>query len=431
MSNSLHNFHQSLLCLNAVILERTLLNDFWQKQGDKILPKTKAWSYLSLRFYPKNQCIIDHLCTQPANTIKQKHMQHILHMALTLILYTDMPHYAVVSTAVSCCRKHKLSWAAKLVNGICRRFLREQKRIEKVLKNNPAYEYNHPIWLMNAFQSDWPDKWQSIIQANDQQAPLFCRINPLVTSRCDYLKTLSDASISAQCIDLLPDAIVLNNPCHPRMLPLWSAGALSVQDLSGQCLSLILSTLPTPHRILDACAAPGSKTSLCLAQFPTSQVIANDINATRLLRVKDNLKRLQCTGEYTNHDILKPPKHWQASPFDLILFDAPCTGSGVIRRHPDIKLNRQPSDITTQSHRQQKGLDALWACLKPGGFLIYSTCSVFRDENDRLIANWLKKNPLAKLHPIDLPWGNPQTPGWQLLPGEQGADGFYFACLQK
>jgi 16S rRNA (cytosine967-C5)-methyltransferase len=295
---------------------------------------------------------------------------------------------------------------------------------------------NAPIWLADRFRADWPVRWTQLLAASDSHAPMWLRVNSRQSTTASYLQELAAAGIAARAEDRVPYAIVLDQPRDVNELPGFAGGKVSVQDLGAQCVAFPLALAPG-QRVLDACAAPGGKTAL-IAERETdlSQLVAVDVDPNRLARVRENLSRGGLSAEVVQGDSANPKKWWDGQLFDRILLDAPCSGLGVIRRHPDIRLRKSPSDIDKLPALQSRLLKASWDLLKPDGRLVYVTCTVTRRENRDVLAAFLSETPGAAVLPVES-WG-----GWpglgeadefgrQILPGEAGADGFYYAALIK
>jgi 16S rRNA (cytosine967-C5)-methyltransferase len=225
--------------------------------------------------------------------------------------------------------------------------------------------------------------------------------------------------------------IVLENACDVKQLPGFADGVVSVQDSAAQ-LAVVLLDLQPNQRVLDACAAPGGKTCHVLETEPElAHVLALDRDAVRLGRIRENLERLGLTAQLREGDASDPRQWWDGTPYDRILLDAPCSATGVIRRHPDIKLLRKAADIAPLARRQQTLMARLWPLLAPGGMLVYATCSVLKQENELNVEHFLATHGDARERPIAAPWGHAGVCGRQILPGEAGMDGFFYACLVK
>jgi 16S rRNA (cytosine967-C5)-methyltransferase len=314
--------------------------------------------------------------------------------------------------------------------------LRERKALDVEIARKPATRHAAPIWLADRFRADWPVRWTQLLAASDVQAPMWLRVNSRQATAAEYLETLKEAGIGARAEERVPYAIVLDSPRDVHELPGFAEGVVSVQDLGAQCVAFPLDLKPD-QRILDACAAPGGKTALIAEREPNlKKLVAVDIDPNRITRVRENLSRGQLNAEVFAGDAAAPAPWWDGELFDRILLDAPCSGLGVIRRHPDIRLRKSPSDIDKLPSLQGRLLKAAWDLLAPNGRLVYVTCTVTRSENRDLIAAFISQTPGAAVVPAET-WegwpgfGEADEFGRQILPGEAGADGFYYAAFTK
>lgn len=374
---------------------------------------------------------------------KDLDVQLVMLMALYQLQHTRVPDYAVVDAAVKQIRKSKKQWAAKMVNAVLRSFIRQQAdntEAEQAFSSEEA-RYAHPQWIIDRLKADWPDHWQQVLQANNQQAPMTLRVNLQKISRDDYRQALYERGIEATALVDMPAALVLAEAQNVRQLPGYDNGWFSVQDAGAQLAAQILNPAASSH-ILDACAAPGGKTAHCFELQPSIELTALDIADSRLQRLTENCQRLGFSPTVLRGDASHPESWWQGQLFDKILLDVPCSASGVIRRHPDIKHLRRAEDIELLQQTQRDILLKSWELLSPGGQLLYATCSVFKAENEQQIEWFLEQRADASLcEPAVSPDANDIQPGidvegraklgLQLFPQAQLHDGFYYALLQK
>ena len=345
--------------------------------------------------------------------------------------YLDTPAHAAISETVNATVELGKDWAKPLVNALLRRSQREFQHLKPELDQRPRARYSHPDWLVDRIKADWPDLWEAILQANNQRPPQHLRLNMVRTSRENYLEELRQAGIQAQRIDLTPYAIHVLDPADVTRLPGFDDGRVSVQDAGAQLAATLLDLQPG-NRVLDACAAPGGKTAhICETQPQIAGITALDIDEHRIARLYDNLTRLHHDATVIRTDAARTQTWWDGRLFDRILLDAPCSATGVIRRHPDIKRLKTPEQVPALRTSQAELLAALWPLLKPGGRLLYSTCSLLHDENDRVIDTFLENHPPANLETIRAEWGCATEYGRQLLPCLDDTDGFYYAVLRK
>jgi len=393
------------------------------KLADRDHPFVKALCFGVIRHYYQLQCILQGLLKKPFKT-KDGDLDALLLCALYELSEMQTVDYAVVSETVNAVKGLKKKWATGLVNAVLRHFLRHPQASQAQCQQNEQAHFNHPQWMVDVIKHDWPEQWQAILQANNEQPPFVLRVNRLQTTVSDYLTRLAEQDIDAQAHAGTEFGIHINNPIETTQLPGFQQGLFSVQDGAAQQAAGLMDLQPG-QTVLDACAAPGGKTCLILETEPNlKKVLALDQDAQRIGRIAENLARLKLKNDRQISiqvaDFSEKCAWWEGQFFDRILLDVPCTGSGVIRRHPDIKLLRIARDIVALSQRQFKMLEVAWSVLKPGGRLVYATCSVFKAENECLIAQFVQQYTDANhRHSI------------RLLPGDNGNDGFYYACLEK
>ena len=384
----------------------------------------------TLRWCYRLETILNSLLRKPLKK-KDGDVHALLLVGLYQLLFLEMPPHAAVSETVGAVRQLGKEWAAGLVNAVLRNAQRQHGALQQSVDGSASARWAHPDWWINRLQQDWQQDWQHILEASNQRPPMVLRVNASRTDRSSYLQKLKQAGIGAKASSIPDTAISLQEPVSVGSLPGFSSGLVSVQDAAAQ-LSASLLQLESRQRVLDACAAPGGKTAHMLESVPDlGAVVAIDNDARRLMKVRENLQRLQLAGELIAADAADPGSWWDGQLFDRILLDAPCSASGVVRRHPDIKLLREAADLQTLSQQQQRLLNALWPLLASGGILLYVTCSVFKRENSDVVRAFLDGHHDAAELPLPEQWGKSLAPGRQILPGEQGMDGFYFARLSK
>jgi 16S rRNA (cytosine967-C5)-methyltransferase len=400
-----------------------------------LAPSVRSLAYGAVRGYYRHEAILGQLSSSPVRSLDFL-VRALLSVALFELEDARTPEYAVVDAAVSTAKATDAARAAGLINAVLRRYLRERKAIDAEIAGNPVQRHAAPIWLADRLRADWPVRWTQLLAAGDTQAPMWLRVNRRLGTAEDYMGQLRAAGIGARAETRVPQAVVLDSPCDVHALPGFAQGWVSVQDLAGQCAAFPLQ-LEAGQRVLDACAAPGGKTALIAEREPhLTKLVALDIDVKRLERVTENLQRGNLTAEVIAADAGTPAAWWDGVPFDRILLDAPCSALGVIRRHPDIRIRKSPSEIDKLPRLQARLLSAAWGLLAPGGRLVYATCTVTRSENREVIAAFLRATADARIVPAE-DWGG--WPGFgeadefgrQILPGEAGADGFYYAALNK
>ncbi len=390
---------------------------------------TQELCYGTLRWLPRLQAIAAQLLEKPLRT-KDQDVNALLLVGLYQVLYLNLPGHAAVSLTVDAGAKLGKPWAKGLLNGVLRRLLREQEALLAAADRDPAAALAHPAWLLARLRSDWPQQWRAIAAANNARPPMTLRVNARHGDRDGYLARLREAGLDATASPVAPAALTLAAPAAVDQLPGFAAGDVSVQDGAAQLAAGLLDLRPG-QRVLDACAAPGGKTGHILETAQGLELLALDSELERLRRVRENLDRLGLQATLRSGDAGTPASWWDGRPFERILLDAPCSGTGVIRRHPDIKTLRRPEDITALVAQQHRLLRALWPLLAPGGILVYATCSVLPAENSDQVATFLRDQPDARELPITAEWGQAVAVGRQILPGENEMDGFYYACLGK
>lgn len=416
----------------ADVLAGKSLNQALPNYIEKVAPRDRGLlqqlCYGTLRQAPRLQGLLTQLLDKPLRD-KDRDIQGLLLCGLYQLEDTRIPDHAAVSATVGATKVLKKPWARGMSNAVLRRFLRERGALIAALA--PAALAAHPQWLFDCLQQQWPSQTESIVAANNTQPPMTLRVNNAKGSRENYLARLKDTGIEATAGCISPHAIYLLQPVDVAELPGFSEGDVSVQDEAAQMAALLLDAQPK-DRVLDACAAPGGKTCHVLeTQSQLGEMVAMDIDATRLAKVAENLTRLGLKARLSCADAATLAEQWDDGTFDRILVDAPCSASGVIRRHPDVKLLRRETDSAALGKRQLEILNGLWALLRPNGRLLYATCSILEEENSAVVASFLDTTPDAERVQITAGWGHDSAFGRQLLPSSGGPDGLFYALLTK
>ena len=382
------------------------------------------------RWQPRLELIASKLLRKPFKD-SDRDLEALLLVGLYQLFYTRVPAHAAIGETVGCVDKLKKTSAKGLLNAVLRNAQRESESILAELDRDPVLHTAHPRWLQKQLKASWPEHWQAICAANNAHPPLILRVNRRHGSRDDYLARLRQVGFEAEPCTFSRDGIRLLQACDVTLLPGFAEGHVSVQDEAAQLAADLLQLAPG-QRVLDACAAPGGKTCHLLEAEPgLSEVVAVDLEAKRLVRVRDNLERLGLNATLIAADGRDTAAWWDGKPFQRILLDAPCSATGVIRRHPDIKLTRKADDIPALASLQGELLDALWPTLEVGGILLYATCSTLPTENTEVIEAFLARTSGARELDISGPFGLKQPHGRQLLAQQDGHDGFYYAKLIK
>lgn len=420
--------------LAAVLNGKASLGSSLPPLLDKVEPRDRGLAqdlaFGTARWQPRLALLADKLLQKPFKAA-DRDVEALLLVGLYQLLHTRIPAHAAIGETVACVDKLKKSSLKGLLNAVLRNAQRDHEALFAELERDPVLHTAHPRWLQKRLKADWPEHWQAICTANNAHPPLILRVNRRHGSRDDYLAELRGNGIEAEPCTFSRDGIRLLQPCDVKTLPGFAEGRVSVQDEAAQLAADLLDLAPG-QRVLDACAAPGGKTCHLLeAQPQLSEVIALDLEPGRLARVQENLERLQLKATLIAADGRATKVWWDGQPFQRILLDAPCSATGVIRRHPDIKLTRQADDIAALAQLQGELLDALWPTLEVGGVLLYATCSVLPQENSDNIAAFLQRTPGARELDIAGAFGLKQAHGRQLLPQADGHDGFYYAKLIK
>lgn len=394
----------------------------------------KAICYGVCRFYTHLESLLKQLLKKPIKA-KDEDLQTLCLVGLYQLTEMRIPAHAVIHETVAATKAFNKSWASGLINAILRNFVRRQTHLLKdaQLEKQETFVYAHPTWWIDAIRKDWPDCWQQILLANNQLPPLSLRVNQQRNNRLAYVSLLEAKRYQSQMIPETTHGITLNHPIAHHELPNFFSGDVSYQDGAAQLAAGLLNLAPN-QRVLDACAAPGGKlTHILESNTALADCVAIEKDPKRITLIHENLSRMglknrcQCICA----DVSKLDTWWDGQLFDRVLLDVPCSASGVIRRHPDIKLLRKPSDIRALAKEQQRLLQTVWQVLKSGGMLVYATCSIFHEENVQVLKRFLAEHTDAVEQPIHEDWGLGCEIGRQILPGMHNMDGFYYARLQK
>lgn len=420
--------------IDAVVSDGRSLDWALARSDENVAPADRPivhmLCYGCLRFHWSLRWQLAQLLDKPLKP-RDSIIETLLTIGLFQLSDTRIPDHAAVSTTVEAARILRRPRYAGLINAILRNYVR--KNISDLEPVGEEARFNHPAWLIARFRTDWPDHWQQIIEANNDRAPMWLRINTRQKSALDYQQ---QNEIDGDLLQGVDGALRLNRPLRVEEIPGFDKGHVSVQDGAAQLAAPWLLA-KGGERVLDACAAPGGKTGHLLELLgPNAHLTAIDSDAKRLEGVRQNLDRLGQVATVLAADASNPGEWWDGEGFDRILLDAPCSATGVIRRHPDIKLLRRETDIQALAGRQTEMLEALWGLLKPSGRLLYVTCSVLAEENDAVVGRFLATHADAQedrvLHDYNIrDLMVDKSSGFQVLPGIQGLDGFYFACLEK
>lgn len=384
----------------------------------------EAICFAALRQHARYEASLVAWMTKPLPR-KDGVLRALLYVGFAQLDALELAPHAAVGATVEAARALGRSRQAGLVNALLRRAQREG-----LLAVDAASAW--PAWLRERLQADWPDAFDAIVDASAEPAPMWLRVNRRRVDRDAYLRRLADAGLQAEAHADFDDALRLDASVPVLRLPGFADGEVSVQDAAAQAVAGALSPLPGA-RVLDACAAPGGKSAHLLERDPSLRLIALDIDASRLAKVRTTFARLGVgdTAALKAADAADSASWWDGETFDAILIDAPCSATGIVRRQPDILLHRRESDLSQLLEAQRRLLDALWPLLAPGGTLLYATCSILKEENQRQVEAFLTRTPDAALAPLDARFGADTGTGRQRLSGEDGMDGFFYASLRK
>ena len=382
-----------------------------------------------MRWAVRLEAILGQLSDRPPRDAR---VRAILLTGLYQLSRMRVAEHAAISESVQTARVLGRERAAGFVNAVLRRYQRESERLEAHADARPGTRFAYPDWLVEMLREDWPQQWERLLAAGNERAPLWLRVDSARTDLDEYAAELERAAGAAPGRnDYAPDALCPAVPLTVTGLPGFAAGHVVVQDAGAQLAAPLLAIRPG-MRVLDACAAPGGKSAHIL-QMHDVRLTAVDNDALRLQRLHENFERLRLQADVINADAATPAQWWDGEPFDRILLDAPCSATGVIRRHPDIKLLRRAADLPRLCETQRRLLAACWTMLAPRGRLVYATCSVLRRENEAIVTDFLRAHADARPVSADrcLSFGIEAGPGVQILTGEAGMDGFYYSCLER
>lgn len=416
----------------ARVLAGASLNQALPPALEKVAPRDRGLlqqlCYGTLRDGPRLAAILDLMLDKPLRS-RDGDVRALLLCGLYQLEGTRIPDHAAVATTVAATQALGKGWARGMTNALLRRYQREGPELLGAV--NEAAQHSHPDWLYRAMHREWPEQADAIIAANNAQPPMTLRVNAARTNRENYREKLAEAGIEAHPGDLGAQALTLEDPRDVRELPGFDRGLASVQDEAAQMAAIILDAQPG-DRVLDACAAPGGKACHILELQPgLKELVALDADERRLDSVRDNLERLSLHARLVTADATEPPPELTPGSFDRVLVDAPCSATGVIRRHPDIKFLRREQDIEQLKTLQLRILEGVWPLLRPGGVMLYATCSLLARENDLVVEGFLSQHADAGLRELRASWGFATVTGRQLLPTVAGTDGLFYALIYK
>ncbi|MCZ6503265.1 MAG: 16S rRNA (cytosine(967)-C(5))-methyltransferase RsmB [Gammaproteobacteria bacterium] len=418
----MREYQQAVSTLLKVVRNgQSLASSFSQE----VTPLAKQITYGVLREY----YLLDYLSSSVLDRpLPSKHLdlKLLLFCGIYSIRTLKRPQHASVDAVVDSTKALRKPWSKSLVNAVLRNYIRRRNDLDDISGESIEIQTNHPEWLTTRISRAWPDDAGQIFRANNEQPPMVLRINELKTTRENYLTLLADDKVDARAGSLVTSSVVLESPCPVDRLPGFEDGWVSIQDEASQLAAYLLKTC-AEENVLDACAAPGGKACHLLEMYPDIKLVANDKDQVRLKAINENLIRLGLSCEVTCMDLVDIRNR----KFDKILIDAPCSATGIIRRHPDIKLLRKNSDIDKLCAMQSRLILAAWQLLDHGGELLYSTCSVLPEENEDIVSSFILSRDDVEVLPINVDAGIKLQIGHQLLPTSAAHDGFYYAHLRK
>lgn len=417
--------------LAPVLLGKATLDECLRNAAEQTDPRERPllreFCFGVCRHYQELDGLLDPLLAKPLKP-RDADVRALLLLGIYQMRCMRIPDHAAVAETVQAVQTLQKPWARGLVNAVLRAYQSRVAELEAGLRR--WQRVSHPAWLLDHLAECWPDEVDAVVAANNVAGPLTLRVNVKRSTREAWLARAAAAGVEARAGALSPDAVVLATPMDVNGIPGFAEGEVSVQDEAAQLAARLLDPRPG-ERILDACAAPGGKACHLLERCSDIDLLALDVQASRLQRVQENLDRLGLRATVLGGDATQILGWWDAKPFDAILVDAPCSGTGVLRRHPDIKVLRRPGQIVLLAQQQISILVNAWSVLRAGGRLLYATCSVMPDENEVVIENFLRVFKDATAQPIGISGARHLVHGIQLLPRVGGNDGFYYALLQK
>lgn len=409
----------------------TILVDAEKRVPSDARPRLRAVCFEWARWATQLEAIVDSKLDKPLRS-KDYDVYLLMQLGVLELTHMNTPAHTAVNECVKALQGLKRPWAKGLVNAVLRNTQRTPLSVDSL---NRSERYAYPDWWISALKKDWPDELDSILEGGNLRAPMTLRVNRLKSNVEKTLEQFDSSGLSADAHAYAPDAITLTEPVPVHAIPGFEDGQISVQDAAAQMIVPLLEKASVnPERILDACSAPGGKTAYLLEAYPDAKMLAIDHSRDRLKRVTDTLTRLSLNQRARTKacDAAELPMWWDGESFDLVLLDAPCTGSGVIRRHPDIKHTRRDDDVSSLAEQQSHLLQTLWDTVAIGGYLLYATCSVFKKENVHQVERFINDHDDATdVTPKELNWAIAQTVGYQVLPGQHDMDGFFYALIRK
>lgn len=405
-------------------LDATLEQRFRTSPEPSVSALVQELAYGTLRWYHQLAGIAQLFLAKPLKP-KDADVYALLLIGLYQLRFTRVAAHAAVTETVAATEALGKPWAKALINACLRAALRAPERIADAIERSLVLRYSHPQWLIDALTKAYPEQWESILTANNERPPLAVRVNRRHMTAAEYVEQLRAAGIPGRLLERPDSAVVLDKPVAVGSLPGFGEGVVSIQDAAAQWAAGLLDAHPG-ERVLDACVAPGGKASHLLERCPDLELLGLDVDGTRLARTRENFTRLGLNARLVQADAGAPQGWWDGKPFDRILVDAPCSATGVIRRHPDIKVRRRPDDLAALRATQARILAGVWPCLRSGGKLLYATCSVLPEENQLQIEGFLARHADAAPSPFET-----DAYDWQIVTGEGEMDGFYYASIRK